>query len=78
MMILQAVLVKRETDDGLMAFHDEVELGRRYLVDLDRLERQVLMRHDHPDGREEFHRKDLIPDVEGYWLPLECLRLEVA
>lgn len=75
MMILQAVLMKRKTEDGLMAFHENVELGCTYWVDLDTIVRNAQLQHIYPDGHAERHTKDLIADVEGAWLPLECLRL---
>lgn len=66
-------LVKTATDDGLVEFEDDVQIGRRYLVDLDS-QQVVMLQNDATGG---YHMKEIIYTVEGSWLPVECLKFVV-
>lgn len=67
---MKAVLVKRDTDDGLMGMRDDVPLGRTYEVDPST---EMYMRCFHtPTG--QWHTKRMVR-VEGgdEWLPVDLL-----
>lgn len=65
-------LVKLATADGLCTFHDDVVLGKVFVLDMDSVREVELLNHKHGVR----HRKVILhtPDT-GHWLPLECLEL---
>lgn len=73
MRIVEATLIKKATDDGLMEFIDEVELGRKYRIDLDSMAFYSMYNKE----QEKYHTKAMVMDVEeGAPLPTECLMWE--
>jgi len=73
-MIVEARLIKRKTDDGLMELEDHVPLGRIYRVDTH--SRRVWNCVHIPSGR--VHEKEMIqlyPHQPCGWLPVELLEL---
>lgn len=68
-----AILVTRQTADGLVEFEDHVELGTEYVVDLDSRRTITLVNVD----RHLTHTKDVVDTACGRWLPMECLQLRV-
>jgi len=70
--IVRATLVKRVTADGLMEMHDHVAVGTVYQVDLDSLAEIPLL--NTVTGVR--HRKRMVQDVLGGWLPVELLAYE--
>ena len=75
--IRKAVLVKRQTDDGLAEAAAEVPLGKEYLVDIDAIQSLLAYNLDH----QVYHRRLWITIVddqgrdEGVW-PMELLAIE--
>ncbi len=71
-MIARATLIKLKTDDGFVEMHDDVPLGRVYLVELTT---RRMRRGMHLPTRSTWQR-EMVEDVEGGWLPTELLRIE--
>ena len=64
-----ATLIKLTTDDGLFEIWEDVPLGKKYQVDLDRL--------DYADGYNTIYdvpwKREIIFTTDGEWLPTEIL-----
>jgi hypothetical protein len=75
--VVRAVVEKLVTADGLVHFQSGVKVGSEYLVRLDSIRKGQAIIHYHDGNGDEpiTHTKDIIWTVEGFWLPLECLRL---
>lgn len=71
---VEAILIKRRTSDGLVEFWEDVELGRKYKVNLNSIVKDCEIMNTQ---KNVLHRKDVIFTEEGEWLPLECLSLKV-
>ena len=76
-MIVRAVLEKLATADGLVSFNSKVTIGTVYFVILESITRGQQMLHM-SGGVTTPHQKDIIWTPDGFWLPLECLRLEIG
>jgi hypothetical protein len=77
MTIVRATVIALQTPDGFCQFEPHVTVGQTYLVDLQTVQRQRTMVHQHPDGSCVAHCKDIIYVAGGGgWLPLELIRLE--
>ena len=76
-MIVQARLIKRRTEDGLVEMKDSVPIGKLYEADLSRVYRGMPMRHENGT----LHTKDVVwvknPDGTWGWFALELLQLKV-
>ena len=73
--VVDAKLIKRVTDDGMIEVEDHVELGRKYIVNLDsrRTESGFNTIQEKHWTREVI---DVI-DVDGdYWWPTELLEID--
>jgi hypothetical protein len=66
-------VVKRQTDDGLVSFEDDVPLGRVYLIDIDSISVATMT---HVSG--VAHQKRIGYAANGRWLPMDCLELVVS
>jgi hypothetical protein len=76
-MIVEAVVEKLTTDDGLVQF-ERAQVGQRYLVETTSIRRRQSMVHWlEEDAAPLVHEKDIIFTVEGEWLPLETLSLRL-
>lgn len=74
-MIVKAVVEKLETADGLVRFA-HAHIGKVYLVDVATIRRgQTLVHYHDDDVAPLLHEKDIIWTVDGFWLPLDCLKL---
>lgn len=72
MTVARARLVKRSTEDGLVEIRDHVPLGKIYRVVIE-TRRTVTL---YNSVRRVRHKKEIIDEVSGRWLPVECLRIE--
>lgn len=72
MSIVVATIVKRKSDDGLIELQPDVELGKKFKVELN--SRRVVVLENLEFGK--LHRKEII-DTYPYngWLPLELIEL---
>lgn len=69
-----ARLIALATADGMIEFEDGVPLGRIYRVDLQTRQPVTLYNLD----RRCSHRKEMVRAENGYWLPIECLKVLVS
>jgi len=76
----QARLIKRVTDDGLLAVKDHVPLGQPYTVDLDSRRQVDLFNVEF----KRFHQKDVVTVLapvrpfahHAVWMPTDLLAIE--
>lgn len=73
MTVVKAALIALRTADGLVECGEGVEVGREYLVDVDTRRTVQLFNFEHGCR----HTKEIINAVDGAWLPMELLRLQV-
>lgn len=71
--VVEATLVKRITDDGLVEIRDEIPLGQVYQVDLETV---CMMRGLHIQSRALWEREMIWDAVAGGYLPTELLEIE--
>jgi hypothetical protein len=64
-----AILLKHQTTDGLCEIQDHIPLGKKYQVDLDRIEQLDLYHTE----KKASHTKEVIYTDEDSWLPTEIL-----
>jgi hypothetical protein len=76
---IRAVLVKRQTDDGLIGVKSTTPLGKVYLVDLESVSTETL----YNTILRKRHVKEIIMVLDGddgylpiAWMPTELLRIE--
>ncbi len=74
MRIARAILIKRETADGLISVFEHVPLGKEYLVDLDT--RRIAKGYNVP--KKQIWEKEIINcyGVDGGWWPTEMLEIK--
>jgi len=71
MKIVKAKLIKRETDDKLMQVNDDIPDGKEFIVDLDVKQVFELFNKECNIA----HKKEMVKDVSGGFLPVELLEL---
>lgn len=71
MKIVKAKLLKRETDDKLMQVNDDIPDGKEFFVDLDVKKHMEFFNKDCKIA----HKKEMVKDVCGGFLPVELLEL---
>lgn len=72
MTIVKATLIRHSTLDGMVEIWEDVPLGKTYGVFLESRRTVIL----HNTKRHVNHQKEIIDDISGRWLPVECLKLE--
>lgn len=78
-MRVKATLIKLSTDDGIIALNDELEVDKVMAVELDSLCVRDWAKPENrlgPEKRFSIFVYKCFECVEGYWLPLELLKLE--
>lgn len=72
MKIVKAKLVKLVTDDGLVCVHDNVPIGKEYLIDYDTMH----VAQGHNTEKNVDWEKIIVFDLLGGWLPIELLEIQ--
>lgn len=72
---VEATLTKRATEDGLFETYDHVELGKRYVIDLDSRQEITFF---NTEQRVE-HTKEIVMCWDGeQWAPFPTEMLDIA
>jgi hypothetical protein len=72
--LVKATLVKRTTAEGLVEFQADVPIGKVYLIDPTTQRVETMLNVE----KGCFHKKEVVSDRHGAWLPVECLQMEAA
>jgi len=67
--MVEATLIKKRTDDGLMEVFENVEVGKKYLIDPSS---EMMMRGFNIDKKVSWSRK-MVKLEDGTWYPSELL-----
>ena len=66
-----AILIKLKSDDGLIEARGNIQLGKKYLVDINS---KCELRLYNMEFKEE-HTKEVLTTSEGGWVPTELIKI---
>ena len=69
---MQATLIKRKTDDGLLEMQDHIPLGTTYEIDL----ATIMDQNGYNFVLEVIWNREMVMADNGEWLPTELLNWE--